>query len=72
MRLPCVFWLMDNTQVDVSLLKEGVYRFTYTFEDGHIEDKAYKLKKTLNRMEYPTGELKPYEEKALRLFWKHL
>jgi hypothetical protein len=68
MRLPCMFWLKDNTRVDVDDLGDGCYQFSYTFLDEETEVKSYPIRKTASGMEFRGGKAQGYEQEALAIF----
>jgi hypothetical protein len=68
MRLPCMFWLKDNTKVEVTAADVRTYVFTYTFVTELKETKLYELKKTASGFYCKSNELLPYEREALEIF----
>jgi hypothetical protein len=72
MRLPCMFWLQDNTRVDVEDCGDGKYQFSYTFLDEETEVKVYPIRKTPAGIEFRAGKAKGYEHEALAIFCRYL
>ena len=72
MRLPCMFWLKDNTKVEVDLTGDGNYLFLYTFIDESTERKVYEFKKEGEKLYFKDGNLRSHEKEALEIFGRYL
>ena len=67
-----MFWLKDNTKVEVDSTGEGNYLFIYTFVDNSTEKKVYELKKAGENIYIKDGNLKFHEKEALEFFGSYL